>query len=254
MAKVQTNGNMKVAWILEADLTNPEFPSATELNADALDLSSAISWEDYELGSSGSDDIDDRALTDLGSAVSRGNANYSATLDFFRDLNNQEAASVYVDAFEAFRTTRITGYLVTRVAEKAASAAWAAGDNVSIYKMITSYTADMTTGDASTKFQVNFLSQGILYTNTMVASASAVLGIPATASLSLATGDREVLLPTLDGKSIRGRATYVSANEAIATVSNHGIVVPVAVGGPVNITVSYGASSTPDVCAVTVTA
>lgn len=249
MAKVQSNGNVKVAWILEADLTNPQFPSATELNTDGLDLSAAISWEDYELGSSGSDDIDDRALTDLGSAVSRGNANYSGTLDFFRDQDNANAASVYVDAFEAFRTTRLTGYLVTRVAEKPAADAWAAGDNISVYKMITSYTTDMTSGDDSTKFQVNFLSQGRLYTNTTVASGSAVLGLSATDTL--AVGEYLVLTPTLDGKSIRSRATYTSSDETKATVSNHGVVKAIATGSA-TITAAYGASGTPDTTAVTI--
>lgn len=250
MAKQIANGFVKVAWILDADLTDPEFPSATELNTDGIDLSSAIAWEDYALGSTGSDDIEDRALTDLGNAVSRGSGNYEAVLDFFRDRNNQDATSVYVDAFEAFRTAGVVGYLVTRIAEKPATDAFAAADNISVYKVAVSFTADMTSGDTSTKFQVNFLPQGLLYTDTMVASASAIAGVPA--SDTLAAGDRLVLLPTLDGKSIRSRATYTSADQAVVTVSNHGVITAVATGGPTDVTVSYGASSTPDVIAVTV--
>ncbi len=250
MAKQSANGYVKVAWILEADLTNPQFPSPTELNNDGLDLSAAISWEDYALGSTGSDDIEDRALTDLGNAVSRGSANYEAVLDFFRDKNNQAANSVYVDAFEAFRTADVVGYLVTRVNDKPATDAFAAGDTVSVFKVIVSYSADMTSGDTSTKFQVNFLSQGTLYTHTTVASGSAITGLATSATL--AVGDRLVLNPTLDGKSIRSRATYTSANPAVATVSNHGVITAVATGGPVNVTASYGASGTPDVIAITV--
>lgn len=249
MAKQTANGYMKVAWILEADLTDPEFPSATELNADGLDLSAAISWQDYALGSTGSDDIDDRALTDLGSAVSRGSANYDAVLDFFRDKNNQATDSVYVDAFNAFRTAGVTGYLVTRVNDKPATDAFAAGDIVSVFKVMVSFTADMTSGDQSTKFQVNFLSQGTLYTHTTVATASAVLGLPA--SDTLAVGDRLVLNPTLDGRSIRSRATYTSSAPAVATVSNHGVVVAVSTGSA-TITADYGAASAPDTLALTV--
>jgi len=250
MAKQSANGYVKVAWILEADLTNPEFPSATELNTDGLDLSAAISWEDYALGSTGSDDIEDRALTDLGNAVSRGSANYEAVLDFFRDKNNQASNSVYVDAFNAFRSADVVGYLVTRVNDKPATNAFAAGDTVSVFKVIISYSADMTSGDTSTKFQVNFLSQGLLYTHTTVATASAVLGLPT--SDTLAVGDRLVLNPTLDGRSIRSRATYTSSDDTLATVSNHGVVTAIATGGPVTITASYGASPTPDTCAITV--
>jgi hypothetical protein len=249
MAKQSANGFVKVAWILEADVANPQFPTPAELNGNGLDLSAAISWEDYALNSTGSDDIEDRALTDLGNAVSRGSANYEAVLDFFRDKDNQDAASVYVDAFEAFRTSDVVGYLVSRVNEKPALDVFAAGDIVSVFKVIVSYSSDMTSGDNSTKFQVNFLSQGVLHTHTTVATASAVLGIPATATLAPAA--RLVLLPTLDGKSIRSRATYTSSDQTKATVSNQGVVVAVATGS-VGITASYGASATPDTLTLTV--
>jgi len=249
MAKQESNGYVKVAWILEADLTDPEFPSATELNTDGLDLSAAIAWEDYELGSTGSDDIEDRALTDLGNAVSRGTANFGATLDFFRDLNNTDASSVYVDAFEAFRTTRVIGYLVTRVGERAATVDFTAGDTISVFKVMAVTTVDMATGENSTKFQVNFLPQGVLYPFTVVSSSSAIGGVAA--SDTLTAGELLVLNPTLDGSSIRSRATYITADPAVATVSNHGVITGVATGGPTDITVSYG-NATDAVIAITV--
>ena len=98
MAKLMANGYMKVAWVPVAGIADAEFPTAAELNA-GVDLSAAIAWEDYEVGAQASDDIEDRSIVDLGNAVSRGSANYGATLDFFRDLDNANAASVYVDAF-----------------------------------------------------------------------------------------------------------------------------------------------------------
>lgn len=240
MGKNQANGNMKVVWALEADIADPEFPTPAELNA-ALDFSAAIAWEDYALGSTGSDDIDDRALTDLGNEVSRGSANYEAVLDIFRDKNNADAASIYVDAFEAFRVADVVGYLVTRV-NTPAGPAFAAGDIVSVFKVIISHGTDITTGDTSTKFQVNFLSQGLLFTHTTVASASAILGVPAAPALTI--GDRLVLEPTLDGKSIRSVATYTTSDAALATVSNHGVITAIAAGSP-TITVDYDGAGTP---------
>jgi hypothetical protein len=238
MAKQQANGYIKVVWVLEADIADPEFPTAAELNA-ALDLSSAISWEDYALGSTGSDDIEDRALTDLGNATSRGSANYEAVLDFFRDKNNQDATSVYVDAFEAFRTFDVVGYLVTRVNDKPATDAFAAGDTVSVFKVIISHTTDITSGDTSTKFQVTFLSQGSLFTHTTVAGAGS---ITVASTLALAVGEAKVLTPTLAGKSIRSRATYTSASPDVARVSSNGAVVGVSAGTAV-ITTAYGAGT-----------
>ena len=238
MAKQQANGFMKVAWVLEAGIANPEFPTAAELTA-GLDLSSAIAWEDYEVGSTGSDDIEDRAITYLGNAISRGSANYGATLDFFRDANNTDTTSVYVDAFEAFRVTRVIGFLVTRIGDKPATDAWAAGDTISVYKLMATTTTDITSGDTSTKFQVTFLPQGELYTHTMVAAAGA---ITVATTLTLAVGASALLSPTLSGESIRSRATYSSSDTAVATVSNHGVVTGVSAGSA-TITTAYGAGT-----------
>lgn len=241
MAKQQSNGYVKVAWVPTAGIANPEFPTAAELTA-GVDLTTAIAWEDYEIGMQASDDIEDRAISDLGNAVSRGSANYGATLDFFRELNKSDSTSSYRTAFETFRTTRVTGYLVTRIAEKLGSAAWAAGDNISVYKVMAVTVTDMTSGDASTKFQVNFIPQGVAYPYTMVAAAGS---ITVAATLTIPTGQSRLLTPTLSGKPIRARATYSSSDTSKATVSNHGVVTGVATtgAGTVTITTAYGAGT-----------
>lgn len=241
MAKLMANGYMKVAWVPVAGIADAEFPTAAELNA-GVDLSAAIAWEDYEVGAQASDDIEDRSIADLGNAVSRGSANYGATLDFFRDLDNANAASVYVDAFEAFRVANTVGYLVTRIGDKLATDAFAAGDNISVYKLLATTGTDVTSGDTSTKMQVNFLPQGVLYVYTMVGSAGA---ITVAATASVAVGASILLSPTLAGESIRSRATYSSADTTKATVSNHGVVTGVASTGvgTVDITTSYGAGT-----------
>lgn len=238
MAKLMANGYMKVAWVPVAGIANAEFPTAAELNA-GLDLSPAIAWEDYEVGAQASDDIEDRSIVDLGNAVSRGSANYGATLDFFRDLDNANAASVYVDAFEAFRVANTTGYLVTRIGDKLATDTFAAGDNISVYKLLATTGTDVTSGDTSTKMQVNFLPQGVLYVYTTVGGAGA---ITVAASASVPVGTSILLSPTLAGESIRARATYSSSAPAVATVSNHGVVTAVS-SGSATITTSYGAGT-----------
>lgn len=249
MAKQTSNGYVKVAWVLAEDLTNPEFPSVADLNA-GLDISSAIAWSDYQLGAEASEDIDDRALTDLGNAVSRGSANYSAQLSFFRQLEtNENPDSVYTDAFQAFRVPRTLGYLVTRVAEKPASAAWAAGDTVSVYLLLADVVIDQTSGDTSTKFQVTFLPQGRLFTNTLVGGAGVISGVPTT--LALGVGDVEIVNPVVATKSVRSRASYSSSNPAVATVSELGVISGIS-AGTANVVTSYGAATAAITTAVTV--
>lgn len=250
MAKITSNQNVKVAWILEPDLTNPDSPSATELNADALDLSAAIAWDGTDIpNAEDSDDNEDRALTDLGTAVTRGFANYAASLNLFADANQADTTSVYNDAKDAFKVGKTLGYLITRVA-KPASDAFAAGDRVSVFKFVNGIPDIDGSGD-TVKLGVDFAPQGLLYTHTIVEEAAAVVALPTT--IASAPGDIDVITATLDGATItHSGAVYSSSNTAVATVSNLGIVTSVAAGSA-TITISHPSSNAPDTIAVTVT-
>lgn len=250
MSKNQSNGNTKVGWILDSALTNKQFPVVTELTASALDLSAAIAWKNYKVGADVSADIQDRSLVDLGSAVSRGAAKYGATIGMFRDLNNTNNASVYVQAFQAFRTKGVIGWLVVRV-NKAATLPWAVGDEVSLYKLMVDTTENSRAGEDSTKFIVTFLSQGALFAHSMVGGAGAISGVPTTLAKTVAGGPFQ-LQPVVAGASIVSRATYSSSDTTLATVSTGGTVTPIAAGSPV-ITTSYGAATASITTTVTLT-
>lgn len=247
MSRLSSNGNVKVGWILDADLTDPEAPAAAELNGDALDLSAAIAWDGYEVGATDSDDWDDRALTDLGNAITRGFANYAATLPFFYDADFSDTSSVYNDAFDAFRTPLTTGWIVTRVGVPA-STAWAANDVVSVFKFIAG-TTQTDQGDQSTKFVVEFMQQGQLYVNTRVAIASPVVATPSSDTLTI--GEHLAIGATLDSEDITHSATYSSSDTTKATVSDLGIVTAVG-SGPATITVDHPSANASDTVTITV--
>ena len=121
MAKITSNEYVKVAWVLDANMPDgtEQAPSVTTLNAPTtLQLSPAIAWQDFALGATDSDDVEDRGITDPGNAVTRGFSNFEATLAFFRDADPNDLTSDYVKAWEAFKVPRTYGYLVLRVAEK----------------------------------------------------------------------------------------------------------------------------------------
>lgn len=254
MAKNPSNGNVKVGWILDSALTEKTFPLATTISSSALDLSAAISWKNYKVGADNSADIDDRALTDLGNAVTAGAAKYGAALSFFRDSDNTDTTSIYQQAFEAFRSqTSTLGWLVVRV-NKAASLPWAAGDEVSLYKLLADTQADETSGEESTKFTVTFLAQGDLKVHTMLGGAGVITGIAATATPSIADGPFQ-LQPIAGGASIVSRATYASSDLSVATVSKGGTVtLHGSASDTATITVSYGATTAPVVQALTLAA
>ena len=252
MAKITSNEYVKVAWILDASMTAAQAasPPAAILNA-GLDLSPAIAWQDFALGNTDSDDVEDRGITDIGNAVSRGFANFEGTLAFFRDANSADSTSDYVKAFNAFKTPRTYGYLVIRVADAKWNAPFTAGDRVSVYRFVADTIVDDTEGDDSVKFTVSFLPQGILFPAARVAAAGAITGVTATKSQTVAAGPY-ALAPVLASKSIRAQATYTSSDTTKARVTSNGVVIPVA-AGTATITVNHPAATAAVTQAVTLT-
>ena len=249
MAKSPSNGNVRVAWILDSAFPVKEFPLAATLNG-ALNLSPAIAWSDYEIGAGDSADLEDRSLVDLGNAMTRGQASYSATLSMFRDKNNADTTSIYQQAFQAFRVMRTLGWLVVRV-NKSAALPFAAGDEISVYKLIADTVADSTSGAETTKFTVTFLPQGALFVHTQVGAAGVITGIASTQAKTLTSGPFQ-LQPVAGGASIVSRATYVSSAPAVASVSSGGTVSPKS-AGTATITVSWGAATASVPMALTLT-
>lgn len=252
MAKITSNEYVRVDWVPSAYMTPTEAkaPTAAILNGvNVVKLSPALAWQDFALGATDSDDVEDRGITDPGNVVSRGFANYEATLSFFRDadVSQTDATSDYVKAFQTFRTPRVSGYLVLRVAEKHWSEAYAPGDRVSVFRVISSNFVDDAEGDDSVKFTVNFLAQGALYPYTQVAGAT----FGATSAITGAAGDVGVIPVTVSGKPARGTTKYTSSDANVVTVSRNGVYTLVGTG-TATITLEHPAVSSTDSITVTV--
>jgi hypothetical protein len=165
--KMVSNAKIRVDWVDISDVTDEdEFvtePSAAII-AGGVDLTNAIAWDSYDLGAQDSNKIDDRGIVDEGQVQTRGFAQFTGSLMFFRDAD-PEADSDYNTVYETFKAatdgTRPEGYLVTRVGV-AAGTAHAAGQVVSVFKFIADAFADNTEGEDSVKYMVNFMPQGKL--------------------------------------------------------------------------------------------
>lgn len=165
--KMVSNAKIRVDWVDASDVTDEAAflagPDIAILNG-GINLSEAIAWDSYDLGATDSNKIDDRAIVDEGQNQTRGFAQFSGSLMFFRDAD-PAADSIYNDVYAAFKAatdgSRPQGYLVTRVGY-AASAAHAAGHVVSVFKFIADAFADNTEGEDSVKYMVNFMPQGRL--------------------------------------------------------------------------------------------
>ena len=175
--KSQSNGKVKVYWVPVDGITGTEdewvaAPSVADIDDNGVDLTSAIAWDSYELGSTDSNKIDDRGIVDTGAVQERGFAQFAGSLMFFRGITS-ETTGAYYNAFQTFKAatdgTRPVGFLVTRVGTPQ-STALAAGDVVSAYKFIADAFADNTEGEDSVKFMVNFAPQGKLGVNVEAAA------------------------------------------------------------------------------------
>jgi hypothetical protein len=169
--KSTSNGKIKVYWVPIDEITGTEdewvlAPSIADIES-GVDLTSAIAWDSYELGSTDSNKIDDRGIVDEGQVQERGFAQFAASLMFFRGITT-ETTGAYYNAFEVFKAatdgSRPVGFLVTRVGVPQADAL-AVDDVVSAYKFIADAFVDNTEGEDSVKFMVNFAPQGKLGVN-----------------------------------------------------------------------------------------
>lgn len=235
--KAFSNGNVSVWWIPNGGIANIAAPTPAEINA-GVPLSVSIAWENYELGTSDSDDIDDRGLMDVGNNTTRGAAQFAATLAFFRPMDPTDTTSDYVKAWEAFRIPRASGYLAVRTLQNVTGtqSPAVAGDDISVYKFIADAVTDDTEGDDSVKFQVNFMPQGDLAVYTKVKTADPVVLAPLT--LALAEGAHGKVVARLGGDNISAGAVWRSSAPEVASVSPHGIVTAQS-SGTANITATY---------------
>ena len=170
--KSQSNGKVKVYWVPVDGITGTEdewvaAPSVDDIDTNGVDLTAAIAWDSYELGSTDSNKIDDRGIVDTGAVQERGFAQFAGSLMFFRGITS-ETTGAYYNAFQTFKAatdgSRPVGFLVTRVGTPQTTAL-AAGDVVSAYKFIADAFVDNTEGEDSVKFMVNFAPQGKLGVN-----------------------------------------------------------------------------------------
>lgn len=250
--KVQANGNLDIWWIPVSGVANYKAPTAAEINA-GVRLTPAIAWEGTTFpNASESNDIDDRTLEDLGNAVQAGFQQFEAELNLFHSGDLSDTTSDFTIAFETFRTARITGYLVTRVLQRATAPATTpatAGDIISVFKFMVDYTSDDTTQEAGYKYAVGTLPQGEVAVHTQVKTATPVAVLPTTASV--AVGAFTTARATLGGWDVTQGAEWRSSDTTVATVSPNGVIKGIS-AGTANITANRDAATGPGTVAVTV--
>ena len=247
--KVPSSGNIRVWWGLANSFANYETPTATEINA-CLDISTSISWNDFDFGLQASNTIDDPAITAIGQVSDRGASQFSGGISFYYPGAFGDAGNDYSVTYDALDQPRTVGYIIMRVDGEQTTTVATAGDLVQVFKVMTDGYAESITGEEAFRYTITLLSQGDLAVRAVVKSATAIV-VSTPATLALVAGESSRIIATVDGRNYTNGVKWSTSDAALATVSSAGVVTGVAAGAP-TITATYVASGSTDTTAVTI--
>lgn len=244
-----SNKRVTVAVGAANSIANLAQPSLIELAA-LLNVSPAIRWDGFDFNASASDQIDDRALDDDAAAQTRGFPQFGGAVPLFYPKKT-DTTSILRQAFNLFKQDRASLIVVERVGFKSTNQAFAAGDNINVYRVqVDGFNPD-TEGDGGYAYIVNLLPQGDIYPYTIVPAASpASVAIVGSATAALTAGAVTLRGATYQGNDITARATWASSDPTKAIVQN-GRIKGVA-AGTANITATFPGGTTSTAVAVTV--
>ena len=155
-----------------ADWSAPTLTEITDATK-VFNISPAVT-DDYTLNMTDSATDTSLAIIDNASVSTPTYYNYEASLDGFRD-ENLTATSSYNKFRDLFATADVKYYLIKRVG-KAHSAAFAAGDEVSIYGVKTDFPVDLVGDGEMLRIGARFLTSGEVRVNVAVAAGTAGVG------------------------------------------------------------------------------
>ena len=254
--KVPASGNIRVWWALSNAFANYQAPTAAEINA-CLDISDAISWNDFDFGLQASNTIDDPAITALGKVSDRGAAQFGGAISLYYPGAFGDATNKYSLAYDALDAPRTAGYLVMRIDGDEATSTAANSNLVEIFKVVTDGYAETIVGEEAFRYTITFLPQGDFSFRTVVGGSTPVITNAAgtsIATLSVAAGTKTPLGCTVGGRVYTNGVAWSTSDATKATVSTAGVVKAIAAGS-VTITATYenATTSNTDTLAVTVT-
>ena len=163
-------------YVATADaFANWKAPTLTEITSatKVFNISPAVT-DDYTLNMTDSATDTSLAIVDNASVETPTFFNYEASLDGFRD-SNASATSVYNKFRDLFDEPDVKYYLIKRIG-KAHNAAFAAGDEVSVYGVKTDFPVDLVGDGEMLRIGARFLTTGEVAVNVEVGAGSAGSG------------------------------------------------------------------------------
>lgn len=252
--KYPSSGNIRIWWIAANGLANWKAPTAPEIAA-GLDISDAVSWNDFDFGTQASNTVSDPAITAKGNVQTRGAAQYGGGLSLYYPRTFNDNTNKFSLVYDALRLPGTVGYLVVRIdgSELATTSGTtaqpgtlaAAGDLVNVYRVETSGYAEAITGEEAFRYTVSFLPKGQVMAAAIV-RANSTPAVPAVtgASALTTTAKFAALEATIVSRKYTRGVIWATSTPNFASISANGIVTAIA-AGTASFTATDPATGTP---------
>lgn len=199
-------------YVAAADaFANWTAPTLTEITnaTKVFNISPAVT-DDYTLNMTDSATDTSLAVVDNASVSTPTYYNYEASLDGFRDAD-ASATSVYNKFRDLFAAADVKYYLIKRVG-KTHDAAFAAGDEISIYGVKTDFPVDIVGDGEMLRIGARFLTTGEVKVNVPVAAGTAGVGPALAATVGTkSTSNGKIKVWWVAADDITNEETFLSA-------------------------------------------
>jgi hypothetical protein len=271
--RLPASGNIRIYFAPLNSITNYLAPTVAQLNAaGVVDVTDAISWNDYNHLLQASNTIDDPALSAIGKASDLGALQFGGQLSFYYPKSFADVTNRFKTVYDLLYAPRTQGWLIVRVDGKHSADTvtsgrqdFAAGDVVQLYKIITDGFNESVTGEDAFRYTINFQPQGYAAPRVIAVGGSAPVVTIIDNSAAITTlsktiiGGKFKLDAKVDTRYMTHNVTWTSADPAKATVSQSGVVTPIAAGSVAITATYYGgrgntvAIGTAGTCTITLT-
>lgn len=233
--KVISNQHIQVRIGADTEIDNWDAPTLADINALA-DVSSAINWDGFDFNIEGSEQSDDRVLTDAAGAQSRQYDQFGGSMSFVRP-EQTDTTSVYRIARDIVATPRTFLAIAVRVVLPSTTAP-AAGQSWNVYRVETDTKAEGR-GDVSHFYTIPFASRDEMVAEYVLPSASpTAVTLTPSAAATPTVGTVGFITASYEGRNVTAGAKWSSSNPAVVEVSPHGVWRAVSVGAA-NVIASY---------------
>lgn len=249
--KLNSGGVIRWDFHPAGSFANVYWPTATELNA-GQPLSQSLDLSDTDFNVQASNTSSDPTFADVGNVETRGAEQYGGTLALLFPQENDDNSNAHSVVQDTMQKQRLVGYISRRIdGDKPWDQAYAAGDYVSIFYIITDGETLSIVGEESYKYGIGARPYGLMAVYTVVGTTSTPVLALSTSTVSGGVGDAGRVTATVNGREWSNGLNWASSAGNVASVRKGGVWKGLGVGSA-TLTASVPHSNVSDTVTATI--